>query len=72
VCFPLDGIDLGDQCIHPDKASFGSTVYDCYAVSNHFGGLGGGHYTAFARSLENGKWYEFDDSTTRQVSNGVL
>jgi Ubiquitin carboxyl-terminal hydrolase len=24
-------------------------VYDLYAVSNHFGGLGGGHYTAFVR-----------------------
>jgi Ubiquitin carboxyl-terminal hydrolase len=22
-------------------------MYDLYAVSNHFGGLGGGHYTAF-------------------------
>lgn len=24
-------------------------MYDLYAVSNHFGGLGGGHYTAFVR-----------------------
>ena len=23
-------------------------VYDLYAVSNHFGGVGGGHYTAYA------------------------
>ena len=29
-------------------------LYDCYAVSNHFGALGGGHYTAFARSLTSG------------------
>lgn len=26
-------------------------VYDLYAVSNHYGGMGGGHYTATARLL---------------------
>ena len=36
-------------------------IYDCYAVSNHFGGLGGGHYTAYARG-EDGEWCGFDDS----------
>jgi ubiquitin C-terminal hydrolase len=25
-------------------------VYDLYAVSNHFGGLDGGHYTAYCKS----------------------
>ena len=24
-------------------------MYDLFAVSNHFGGLGGGHYTAYAQ-----------------------
>ena len=31
-------------------------------MSNHFGGVGGGHYTAFAKSVTDDKWYEFDDS----------
>ena len=26
-----------------------SQVYDLYAISNHYGGLGGGHYTAYAK-----------------------
>jgi ubiquitin C-terminal hydrolase len=38
-----------------------SSLYDLYAVSNHFGGLGGGHYTAFAKNPDNNKWYDFDD-----------
>ena len=33
--------------------------YDLYAVSNHYGGLGGGHYTAYAKN--GNKWFEFND-----------
>jgi ubiquitin carboxyl-terminal hydrolase 4/11 len=31
-------------------------VYDLYAVSEHMGGMGGGHYTAVAQNPENQKW----------------
>lgn len=41
----------------------GSGVYDLFAVSEHSGGLGGGHYTAVARNWDNGKWYSFNDSS---------
>ena len=30
-------------------------MYDLYAVSNHFGGLGGGHYTAFVHLPSSGE-----------------
>ena len=46
-----------------------SLVYDLYAVDNHYGGLGGGHYTAYAKNHENGKWYDFDDSRVSEVHN---
>ncbi len=29
--------------------------YELYAISNHYGGLGGGHYTAYAKNGE--KWF---------------
>ncbi|GAA5949092.1 hypothetical protein JCM3765_004009 [Sporobolomyces pararoseus] len=44
-----------------------SLLYDLYAVSNHFGGLGGGHYTAFAKNPENNQWYDFDDSRVSPI-----
>lgn len=31
------------------------------------GGLGGGHYTAYAKNKDNGSWYLFDDSSTSQI-----
>ena len=34
-----------------------------FAPQNHYGGLNGGHYTAFVRSgYRQGQWYHFDDS----------
>lgn len=42
------------------------TVSDEYssvdAVDNHFGGMGGGHYTAFCRNQVDNQWYNYDDS----------
>jgi ubiquitin C-terminal hydrolase len=43
-------------------------VYDCFAVSNHFGGLGGGHYTAYAQQPDDRNWYCFDDSRVDETS----
>ena len=37
-------------------------VYDLYAVSNHYGTMNGGHYTAMCKNVMNDTWYEFDDS----------
>jgi uncharacterized UBP type Zn finger protein len=45
-------------------------LYELYAVSNHYGGLGGGHYTAYAKN--GGKWHEFNDSSVRSCSEGSV
>ncbi|KAI0311746.1 hypothetical protein OF83DRAFT_1177271 [Amylostereum chailletii] len=37
-------------------------MYDLYAVDEHLGGLGGGHYRAYAHNHVTKKWYHFDDS----------
>jgi len=61
VDFPLEGLDMGPVTIGPkDKP----TVFDLIAVSNHYGGLGGGHYTAFSKlsRVQGGGWFSFDDS----------
>lgn len=49
-------------------------IYDLYAVDEHLGGLGGGHYRAYAANHINGKWYHFDDSyvTPAQASDSVV
>jgi ubiquitin carboxyl-terminal hydrolase 4/11/15 len=41
----------------------GKLLYDLFAVSNHYGSLGFGHYTAYTKSWKYGKWHNCDDSS---------
>ena len=65
IDFPLQNLDLTDMVSHWSEEE--KPVYDCYAVSNHYGGLGGGHYTAYTLS-DDGTWCHYDDS---RVTNNV-
>lgn len=59
IDFPLEGLDLTDHVMHWQEGE--KPIYDCYGVSNHYGGLGGGHYTAHALH-DNGVWCYYDDT----------
>jgi ubiquitin carboxyl-terminal hydrolase 4/11/15 len=41
--------------------------YDLYGVSNHYGSLNGGHYTAACQNSIDGEWYYFDDSSVSAI-----
>lgn len=45
--FPVDNFDLSRYIVQ--KNGQVSYRYKLYAVSNHYGVMGGGHYTAFAQ-----------------------
>uniref|UniRef100_A0A8C9TH35 Ubiquitin carboxyl-terminal hydrolase n=1 Tax=Scleropages formosus TaxID=113540 RepID=A0A8C9TH35_SCLFO len=60
VDFPLSDLDMSEFLINPNA---GLCRYDLIAVSNHYGGMGGGHYTAFGKNKDDHKWYYFDDSS---------
>jgi hypothetical protein len=47
------------------------SMYDLYAVSNHVGSLGGGHYTALALNRFDDAWYEFNDSSYHCVDETI-
>jgi len=43
-------------------------VYELYAVLVHSGSAMGGHYYAYIKSNEDGKWYNFNDSSVTEIS----
>ena len=58
VEFPIDNLDLKDIVIGPDREH---SKYDLFAVSQHYGSTGFGHYTAVCKN--DGKWFSYDDSS---------
>jgi len=64
IHFPLTDLQLSDFCTNPEMKD---SNYDLFAVSNHMGGLGGGHYTAYAKNFLDKKWYELNDSRVSPI-----
>ncbi|XP_068442326.1 ubiquitin carboxyl-terminal hydrolase 15-like isoform X3 [Clinocottus analis] len=69
VDFPLRDLDMSEFLINPNS---GPCHYDLIAVSNHYGGMGGGHYTAYAKNKDDGKWYNFDDSSVSPANEDQI
>lgn len=67
VDFPIEELDLTSRVIEKEDGK--SEVYDLIAVDDHYGGLGGGHYTAYAKNFVDGKWYNYNDSSVSLVSD---
>lgn len=71
VHFPIEGLDLTER-VGEARSSDTPLIYDLIGVDNHMGGLGGGHYTAYAKNFVNGKWYHYNDSNVSPISEDQL
>ncbi|KAK5609480.1 hypothetical protein CRENBAI_007990 [Crenichthys baileyi] len=69
VDFPLDNLDLAQYVIGPKQ---NLRKYNLYGVSNHYGGLDGGHYTAYCKNSDKQRWYKFDDHEVTEISSSSV
>ncbi|CAA0825439.1 Ubiquitin carboxyl-terminal hydrolase 9 [Striga hermonthica] len=72
VNFPIQNLDLSRYVKSDDGTTSGSHVYELYAISNHYGGLGGGHYTAYCKLIDEDRWYDFDDSCVSPINESEI
>ncbi|KAM4676258.1 ubiquitin carboxyl-terminal hydrolase 8 [Discoglossus pictus] len=68
VDFPLECLDLSQYVIGPKSFK----KYNLFGVSNHYGGLDGGHYTAFCKNAIKQKWNKFDDHEVSDISTSAV
>uniref|UniRef100_A0A8B9IJL4 Ubiquitin carboxyl-terminal hydrolase 8 n=1 Tax=Anser cygnoides TaxID=8845 RepID=A0A8B9IJL4_ANSCY len=63
VDFPLETLDLSQYVIGPKN---NLKRYNLF--SNHYGGLDGGHYTAYCKNASKQRWFKFDDHEVSEIS----
>ncbi|KAJ7994594.1 hypothetical protein DPEC_G00251090 [Dallia pectoralis] len=69
VDLPLENLDLSQYVIGPRTSL---KKYNLFGVSNHYGGLDGGHYTAFCKNAVKQRWYKFDDHEVSEISTSSV
>ena len=67
IIFPINNLDMKEFIVGPDKDH---SVYDLFAVSEHYGGTGFGHYTAKCKNFD--KWYSYNDSSVHETSESNI
>ncbi|KAJ6921455.1 hypothetical protein NC652_015381 [Populus alba x Populus x berolinensis] len=60
VNFPIHDFDLTKYIANKNNTQ--RQLYELYALTNHYGGMGSGHYTAHIKLLDESRWYNFDDT----------
>lgn len=63
---PLENLDLTHRVRNKEDGK--EEVYDLIGVDCHWGGLGGGHYTAHAKNFVDGAWYTYNDAQVSRAS----
>ncbi|KAI5427432.1 ubiquitin carboxyl-terminal hydrolase 5 [Lathyrus oleraceus] len=66
VNFPIHDFDLTNYIANKNNSR--RQVYELYALTNHYGSMGSGHYTSHIKLLDENRWYNFDDSHISLIS----
>ncbi|CCH42352.1 putative ubiquitin carboxyl-terminal hydrolase 12 [Wickerhamomyces ciferrii] len=67
VNFPIEGFDVSPYISSPVNSNE-ETIYDLFAVDNHWGGISGGHYTSKVKNFVDNQWYNYNDSHVSPTS----
>lgn len=70
VDFPINGLNVSNYVMSNEEGV--PLIYDLFAIANHYGSMGFGHYISYAKNPYDNKWYEFDDSHVSRKSENDL
>jgi len=68
IDFPINSLNLSKYCIGYDKHK---SHFNLIGICNHVGSSMGGHYYSYCKN-QNGKWYEYNDSNVKEISDDNL
>tara|TARA_B100000530_G_scaffold333738_1_gene282291 strand:- start:54 stop:1061 length:1008 start_codon:yes stop_codon:yes gene_type:complete len=68
INIPLE-LNFDEYCINYKNKS---TTYSLYSIINHIGDINCGHYYSFTKSLNDNKWYAFNDEHIQVINEDQL
>lgn len=72
INYPITDFNINEYMSDYSK-QLGNFTYDLIGVVNHIGGMGGGHYYSYVKSITDEKWYCMDDdSVTLLDENDIV
>jgi len=75
ITFPVRSLRLQNFASKEHQHESITELYDLYAVSNHYGTLGGGHYVAYCKVKDQEAkegWYCFNDKVVTKIAEESL
>eukprot|EP00826_Nyctotherus_ovalis_P006653 TRINITY_DN11598_c0_g1_i2.p1 TRINITY_DN11598_c0_g1~~TRINITY_DN11598_c0_g1_i2.p1 ORF type:complete len:167 (+),score=39.03 TRINITY_DN11598_c0_g1_i2:181-681(+) len=70
VDYPINKLDMSGCVMKTARVC--ETEYRLFGVTNHYGGTGGGHYTAICYNPVLEKWLESDDSFVTPIAESKV
>jgi len=69
VDFSVNDLEL-NRVVKSSNARY--SRFKLYAVSNHYGTMDGGHYTAYCKNPVFNKWFKFDDQEVMEINGNEV
>lgn len=68
INFPVDELDMSKYVCGYNKGSY---KYSLQSISNHSGGLMGGHHWSYIKNADS-KWYKYNDHIVSTIAQGAI
>ena len=68
IDFPVEHLNMSPYVNGYEREKY---KYELYAISNHQGGMGGGHYWSYIKNIDN-NWYKFNDNIVSTISRDKI
>lgn len=66
IDFPVNELTFENNYYPDHKKTY---KYNLYSIAYHSGDVNSGHYIAFCKNFMNDKWYEYNDSSVKNIKN---
>lgn len=70
INYPINNLEINNFIL--TKNEYKKTIYDLFAICNHYGSISFGHYISICKNFKKNKWYEINDSKIKEINEAEI